>query len=84
MMEPIAECSLSAGRNALIIKIFRAGNAYVCERKQVERDGTESIQSLPFKTLATLRSFIESDGYYPENSKRLNMITLTVGRLLNG
>lgn len=84
MTEPIAECSLSAGRNALSIKVFRAGNAYVCERKQIERDGTESIQTLPFKTLATLRSFLENDCYYAEYAKRLNAITLTVGRLLNG
>lgn len=83
-MEQIAECSLSTGRNELSIKVFRAGNAYLCERKQVERDGTESIQTLSFKTLATLRSFIENDCYYPEYAKRLNAITVTLGKRLNG
>ena len=83
-MQPIAECSFSVGRNALTIKVLRSGNAYVCERKHVERDGTESVQSLPFQTLTTLRSFIENDCYYPEYSKRLNTMTLIAGKVLRG
>lgn len=82
--ELIAECKVHAGRNSLSIKVFRSGKAYVCERWQVERDGTESTQSLPFNRAETLQTFIKSDSYYQEYRKTLDTISLAMGKYLNG
>lgn len=80
----IVKCSINAGRNSLSIKVLRSHNAYVCERRQVERDGTESIQSFPFSTLETLQTFIKSDSYYQTYAGNLDMITSAMGKYING
>lgn len=82
--ELIAECKVNACRNSLSIQIFRSGNAYVCERRQLERDGTESTQLLPFRTAEALQTFIKSDSYYREYPRTLDTITSAMWKYLHG
>ena len=80
----IVECKVYSGRNILNIQVYRSGNNFVCDRSHIERDGTESIQTLTFSNISTLETFIKKDSFYQSYPKDLDTITLVMGKYFNG
>ena len=56
--------SSRVGAEILNVRIYREGEAFVCERELVERDGTSFTMVLPFKEPDEVRTLLEGDPHY--------------------
>jgi hypothetical protein len=82
--ELITEKTFSHSRDVLNFKIFRSSASFICERKQTERDGTETILCVTFDSLKMLLEFFESDPLYKKHQKEFDSIVRSMRKLLGG
>lgn len=80
----IVERNFRISRDALCIRFYRMGNRYFCDRILVERDGTESTQSVPFSSLEEIVAFLKSDPLYKACRSEFDSIALMIKKALNG
>ena len=62
----LSEFSSRLGAETLKVRIYREGEAFVCERELVERDGTSFTMVLPFREPEAVRDLLEADPYYSQ------------------
>ena len=61
----LSEFSSRLRAETLKVRIYREGEAFVCERELVERDGSSFTMALPFREPEAARELLEADPYYP-------------------
>lgn len=61
----VKEFARSFGHQTMQVRVYQeVPQGYVCEVEVIERDGSRSVQALPFQSLQPLRAFIECDPRY--------------------
>jgi hypothetical protein len=61
----LSDFSSKLGSEILNVRIYRDGQAFVCERELVERDGTSFTMVLPFSKTEAARTLLTSDPHFP-------------------
>ena len=70
------------GPETLNIRIYRQGEALVCEREIVERDGTSFTMVLPAREPEQVRALLAADPYYPRLRPQVGRAMAALTRVL--
>jgi hypothetical protein len=63
-LKPFFECNHDSKKERLSVRVLRQADGFVCERELVERDGSTTLQVLPFHSVDILRYFLSRDPFY--------------------